>query len=219
MPRSRKSGNPLSAAPAASGYAMPAEWEPHAATWLAWPHNHDDWPGKFEPIPWVYAEIIRNLARHERVELIVNNARAQTQARKLLQQANALSANVHFHRWPTNRVWLRDSGCIFLTAQPGFARSDSREPALSLPKGRLSPHKPLAMKFRFNAWAKYPNWRHDEKIGTLMARAAHVHEIRPITNATLPTRARIVLEGGSIDVNGRGTLLTTEECLLSKVQE
>ena len=219
MPRSRKSGNPLSAAPAASGYAMPAEWEPHAATWLAWPHNHDDWPGKFEPIPWVYAEIIRNLARHERVELIVNNARAQTQARKLLQQANALSANVHFHRWPTNRVWLRDSGCIFLTAQPGFARSDSREPALSLPKGRLSPHKPLAMKFRFNAWAKYPNWRHDEKIGTLMAKAAHAHEIRPITNATLPTRARIVLEGGSIDVNGRGTLLTTEECLLSKVQE
>src|ERR1700691_1673151 len=117
MPRSRKSGNPLSASPAASGYAMPAEWEPHAATWLAWPHNHDDWPGKFEPIPWVYAEIIRNLARHERVELIVNNARAQTQASKVFQRANALTPNVHFHRWPTNRVWLRDSGCIFLTRQ------------------------------------------------------------------------------------------------------
>jgi agmatine deiminase len=215
---------------------MPAEWEPHAATWLAWPHNHDDWPGKFEPIPWVYAEIIRNLARHECVELIVNNARAQTQARRLLQRANALTPNVHFHRWPTNRVWLRDSGCIFLTPQPGFARSDSR--------GRLSPHEhreghdlsradqrpkkiralapeggSLALKFRFNAWAKYPNWRHDEKIGTLMAKAAQAHEIRPITNAALPTRTRIVLEGGSIDVNGRGTLLTTEECLLSKVQE
>jgi len=215
---------------------MPAEWETHAATWLAWPHNHDDWPGKFEPIPWVYAEIIRHLARHERVELIVNNARAQTQARRLLQRANALTPNVHFHRWPTNRVWLRDSGCIFLKPQPGFARSDSR--------GRLSPHEhreghdfsradqrpkkiralapecgPQALKFRFNAWAKYTNWRHDEKIGTLMAKAAHVHEVRPITNATLPTRARIVLEGGSIDVNGRGTILTTEECLLSKVQE
>jgi agmatine deiminase len=195
---------------------MPAEWELHAATWLAWPHNHDDWPGKFEPIPWVYAEIIRNVARHERVELIVNNARAQTQARNVLKRANAFTPNLHFHRWPTNRVWLRDSGCIFLAQQPGFARSDSR--------GRLSPHGSrkgdvLALKFRFNAWAKYPNWRHDEKIGTLMVKAAHAHEIRPMTNATLPSRARIVLEGGSIDVNGLGTLLTTEECLLSKVQE
>jgi agmatine deiminase len=190
---------------------MPAEWEPHAATLLAWPHNHDDWPGKFEPIPWVYAEIIRNLGKHERVELIVNNARAQTQVRKLLKRANALSANVRFHRWPTNRVWMRDSGCIFLARQPGFAGADSR--------GRLSPHKALALKFRFNAWAKYSNWRHDEKIGSHMACAAHADEIRPITNATLPTRARIVLEGGSIDVNGRGTILTTEECLLSKVQE
>src|SRR6202161_3687101 len=105
--------NPIEASPAALGYSMPAEWEPHAATWLAWPHNHDDWPGKFEPIPWVYAEIVRNLARHERVELIVNNARAQTQARRFLQRANALTPNVRFHRWPTNRVWLRDSGCIF----------------------------------------------------------------------------------------------------------
>ncbi|HEY6337592.1 MAG TPA: agmatine deiminase family protein [Candidatus Sulfotelmatobacter sp.] len=190
---------------------MPAEWEPHAATWLAWPHNHDDWPGKFEPIPWVYAEIIRNLAKHEQVELIVNNARAQTQARKLLRSANALSANVHFHRWPTNRVWVRDSGCIFLSAQPGFARADSR--------GRLSPHESLALKFRFNAWAKYSDWHRDEKIGSHMARGAHAREIRPITNSPLPTRARIVLEGGSIDVNGHGTILTTEECLLSKVQE
>src|SRR6266571_9112091 len=84
---------------------MPAEWEPHAATWLAWPHFKDDWPGKFEPIPWVYAEIIRNLARHERVELIVNNASAARQARKVLERADALSANLRFHRWPTNRVW------------------------------------------------------------------------------------------------------------------
>jgi agmatine deiminase len=202
---------------------MPAEWEHHAATWLAWPHNHDDWPGKFEPIPWVYAEIIRNLARHERVELIVNNARAQTQARKLLQRANALTPNVHFHRWPTNRVWLRDSGCIFLKKlHAGTGASPFRAERSKAAGHRGSgpiPSGPQALKFRFNAWAKYPNWRHDEKIGTLMAKAAHVHEIRPITNATLLSRARIVLEGGSIDVNGRGTLLTTEECLLSKVQE
>jgi agmatine deiminase len=186
---------------------MPAEWEPHAATWLAWPHYQGDWPGKFEPIPWVYGEIIRNLAKHERVELIVNNAAAARQARRVLERADSLSANVLFHHGPTNRVWLRDSGCIFLTAtQPGLARPDSR--------GRLSPHKPLALKFRFNAWAKYSNWRHDEKIGSLMAKAAHMQEIRPLSAGT-----RIVIEGGSIDVNGAGTILTTEECLLSKVQE
>jgi len=75
MPRSKHSSNTLSVSPAALRYRMPAEWEPHAATWLAWPHYHGDWPGKFEPIPWVYTEIIRNLARHERVELIVNDAR------------------------------------------------------------------------------------------------------------------------------------------------
>jgi agmatine deiminase len=194
-----------------AGFRMPAEWEPHAATWLAWPHYQGDWPGRFEPIPWVYAEIIRNLAKHERVELIVNNALATRQARKVLERADALSANVRFHRWPTNRVWLRDSGCIFITPQLGLARQDSR--------GRLSPrelHKtqPVALKFRFNAWAKYSNWRHDEKIGGLMARAAHVNEVRPLS-----TGERIVLEGGSIDVNGAGTILTTEECLLSKVQE
>ena len=130
---------------------MPAEWEPHAATWLAWPHYRGDWPGKFEPIPWVYAEIIRNLARHERVELIVNNAAAARQARKVLERADALSANIRFHRWPTNRVWLRDSGCIFLHV--------ARAPSPAKSRARLSAACPLALKFRFNAWAKYSNWR------------------------------------------------------------
>jgi agmatine deiminase len=191
---------------------MPAEWEPHAATWLAWPHYQGDWPGRFEPIPWVYAEVVRNLAKHERVELLVNDASSERKIRRFLDRANALSSNVRFHRWRTNRVWLRDSGCIFVApTQPGSARPDSREPALSLPKERLSPQ---ALKFRFNAWAKYWNWRHDEKIGSLMARASHVREIHPLSGGR-----RIVLEGGSIDVNGCGTLLTTEECLLSKVQE
>lgn len=199
---------------------MPAEWEPHSATWLAWPHYHGDWPGKFEPIPWVYAEIIRNLAKHERVELIVNNAAAARQARRVLDRADALSDNIRVHRWPTNRVWLRDSGCIFVARQPGFARPESQ--------GWLSPQEPLAIKFRFNAWAKYSNWRYDEKIGSFMAgvktptlfrkvrerRMGHPREIHPLSGGK-----RIVLEGGSIDVNGAGTILTTEECLLSKVQE
>jgi len=135
-----------SATPAALGYRMPAEWEPHEAIWMAWPHYRGDWPGKFEPIPWVYAEIIRNLAPHERVELVVADTPAERQARKLLERADVLLTNVRFHHWPTNRVWMRDSGCIFVTPQePGFAQPDSREPARSaealseaegLPKGR-----------------------------------------------------------------------------------
>lgn len=171
---------------------MPAEWEVHESTWLAWPHNHDDWPGKFEPIPWVYAEIIRNLSKHERVELIVTDAASEKRARKILQLANALNDNVRFHRWPTDRVWTRDSGCIFV--EQG---------------GHLS-----AVKWRFNAWAKYSNWKHDEKIGSHMAESTDAQEIRPLFR-----KQRVVLEGGSIDVNGQGTLLTTEECLLSKVQQ
>src|SRR5215472_5709726 len=95
-------------------YRMPAEWEPHAATWLAWPHYKLDWPGKFEPIPWVYAEIVRHLSRHESVELIVEDAAAQRVARGILKRAHALNENVRFHRWRTNRVWTRDSGCAFV---------------------------------------------------------------------------------------------------------
>jgi len=171
---------------------MPAEWELHAATWLAWPHYKGDWPGKFEPIPWVYAEIIRHLARHERVELIVNDSSSEKRARKTLGLANALSDNIRFHRWPTDRVWTRDSGCSFVVGGAKLA----------------------AIKWRFNAWAKYPNWKRDEKIGSLMAKAAEANEVRPASG-----KQRVVLEGGSIDVNGQGTLLTTEECLLSKVQQ
>src|SRR5437667_12739315 len=94
-------------------FRMPAEWEAHAATWLAWPHFRGDWPGKFESIPWVYAEIIRHLARHERVQLIVNDADAEQRIRKILKLAHALNDNVRFQRWLTNRVWTRDSGCTF----------------------------------------------------------------------------------------------------------
>jgi agmatine deiminase len=199
---------------------MPAEWEPHDATWLAWPHHRDDWPGKFEPIPWVYAEIIRHLARHERVELIVNDAASEKRARKVLDRANAISDNIRFHRWPTNRVWTRDSGCTF-TVAPSSARGDSPFDCAQGRLGRLSPRvfeqtetELVAAKWRFNAWAKYSNYQRDEKIGSFMATAANAREVRPVFG-----KHRVVLEGGSIDVNGQGTLLTTEECLLSKVQQ
>src|SRR5579863_5113238 len=207
-------------------FLMPAEWEPHVATWLAWPHFRGDWPGKFEPIPWVYAEIIRNLSRHEQVGLVVKDAAAEKLARKTLKRAHALNANVRFHRWATNRVWTRDSGCAFvragalalsssfekLNAGPEallHAKATSAGRAQSARAGQLA-----AIKWRFNAWAKYPNWKHDEKIGSLMADAAGVQEFRPMFG-----KNRVVLEGGSIDVNGCGSLLTTEECLLSRVQQ
>ena len=211
---------------------MPAEWEPHAATWLAWPHYKLDWPGKFEPIPWVYAEIIRYLSRHERVELVVKDAVAEKLARKTLKQAHALNENVRFHRWLTNRVWTRDSGCAFVI--PCGAGAPARETSkatiqaegqtphpiaknatrMGHNRGHVSSRQLAAIKWRFNAWAKYPNWQHDEKIGNLMAGAAGAQEIQPMF-----TNKRVVLEGGSIDVNGCGTLITTEECLLSRVQQ
>ena len=175
---------------------MPAEWEPHSATWIAWPHNQKDWPGKFEPIPWVYAEIVRNLCRFERVEIIVNDAAAERAARKVLRSANALSDQIRFHRWPTDRVWTRDSGCTFV-------------------KKRNSELTSLAgIHWRFNAWAKYSNWKKDQHIGRLMANATRADAFRPL----VVRDQDVELEGGSIDVNGQGTLLTTEECLLGKTQ-
>jgi agmatine deiminase len=219
---------------------MPAEWESHAATWLAWPHYEGDWPEKFEPIPWVFAEIIRNLAKYERVELIVRNASDAGKARRMLKRADALSQNIRFHGWATNRIWLRDSGCIFLKHGPapggnpvahqiqaaaryligmgqGLIHTNQHSPGTRTVRGRkkepVTSSANVALKFRFNAWAKYPNWRFDDRIGSLMANAARVQEVRPESLGS-----RIVLEGGSIDVNGVGTILTTEECLLSKQQ-
>jgi agmatine deiminase len=209
--------------PDASRFRFPAEWEPHAATWLAWPHFRGDWPGQFEPIPWVYAEIIRNLERHERVELIVNDADSEERAKKVLGRANALSGNVRFHRWATDRVWTRDSGCTFVLSNtlsrnsPAITtwNSDPTRPRQSASATRsLAPSCLAAIKWRFNAWAKYPNWKKDETIGSRMAKSAKAIEIRPMF-----AKKRVVLEGGSIDSNGRGTLLTTEECLLSTEQQ
>lgn len=171
---------------------MPAEWEPHAATWLAWPHHKLDWPGKFEPIPWVFAEIIRYLSRHERVELIVQDKAEETSARKILKRANAWNENIRFHRWPTDRVWTRDSGCSFVWSE-----------------GKLA-----ANCWRFNAWAKYSNWKRDVKIGGRMAEVAGAEEFRPKFRGK-----PVVLEGGAIEVNGAGTVIVTEECLMSRVQQ
>jgi agmatine deiminase len=191
---------------------MPAEWEPHEATWIAWPHNRSDWPGKFEAIPWIYAEIVRHLALVERVNILVNDEDAEAKARQILVRSHVLAekaaapgkaaGNLRFFRIPTNRVWTRDFG-------PIFVRRDSRKeeaPAVA------------ATAWRFNAWAKYDDWNLDVLAGADIASRLRVPAWQPERRINGEMQ-RIVLEGGSIDVNGRGTLITTEECLLSDVQQ
>jgi agmatine deiminase len=198
------------------GYRMPAEWEPHAATWLAWPHNAEDWPGKFQPIPWVYAEIVRHLARVEDVHILVNDAAAEKRARGVLRRNGVAMARVHFHHWPTDRVWTRDSGPIFVVKDLRVAPENGDD--LDLTLSRAGSSTVAVTNWKFNAWAKYPNWHHDDKIPGLVADLLALPQWTP-TLATANGPHRVVLEGGSIDVNGRGTLITTEECLLSEVQQ
>jgi len=172
------------------GFRIPAEWEPHAATWIGWPHNKSDWPGKFAPIPWAYAEIVRKVAPGEIVRILVNSAAHESQARRVLTKCGVDLARVEFFRFPTNRGWTRDFG-------PVFVRKDGPSPELAI------------ARFHFNAWAKYPDWKYDDKIPSLVAKRFKLRQVEP------KVRGRpVILEGGSIDVNGRGTLLTTEECLL-----
>jgi agmatine deiminase len=168
---------------------MPAEWEPHAATWIAWPHNTSDWPGKFAVIPWVYGEIVRRILPHEKVRILVNSSAHESRARRVLQKAGALSDDVQFFHIPTNRTWARDFGPLFVRGH------DSSLLAIA--------------GFRFNAWAKYPDWDLDCEVSRRIA----VETGHPFCPVDLRGE-RFVLEGGSIDVNGRGALLSTEECLL-----
>jgi agmatine deiminase len=182
---------PAAPSPAALDYRMPAEWAPHRAVWIAWPHNPDDWPGKFEPIPWVYVEIVRLLHRSERV-CIIALAEQERQARELLSRAGVDLARVTFLPFPTDRVWTRDSGATFVV--------DGR--------GRRA-----ALHWRFNAWAKYDNWSNDDALPARMAEHLGLPRWQPEKRGF-----RVVLEGGSIEVNGAGLVLTTEECLLSPVQ-
>ena len=188
----------LSAAtPRELGYRMPAEWERHEATWLAWPHNPEDWPGKFQPIPWIYAEIVRLLAAHERVNILIEDAKSKQRAEGILYRAGADLDQVSFYRWPTDRVWIRDYG-------PIFVRNHDGQVAIT--------------NWRFNAWAKYFDWEFDDKVPGRIKSFFKLPEWQPTVE--LPDgQRRLVLEGGSIDTNGQGILLTTEECLLSEVQQ
>ena len=169
------------------GFRMPAEWQPHEATWLAWPHEKTDWPGKFAPIPWLYGEIVRLLARVERVRILVDGPESEQSVRRVLKKTHADMAAVEFFHHATDRSWTRDF-C------PLFVKHRSGEVAIT--------------DWEFNGWAKYDNYTRDNAVPATLAHELGMRSFTP----------GLVLEGGSIDVNGAGKLLTTEECLLSDVQ-
>ena len=175
-------------------YRMPAEWEPHRATWISWPHHEPDWPGKLGPIPWVYAEIARVIADHEPLEILCHSDEVLASAGTALDAHGVRRDRVRLHVVPTDRVWLRDS------APTGIIDGDGRV---------------VLVNWAFNAWAKYDNWQQDAEVGRAIAGITGLARVEP----THPrTGERVVLEGGGIDVNGAGLLLVTEEWLLSTVQ-
>lgn len=170
-------------------YRMPAEWSRHEATWIGWPHNRTDWPGKFSAIKWVYAEIVRNVAPGEKVRILVDDDSKEREARSVLERSAVPLENVEFFHFPTNRGWSRDFGPIFVE--------------------KILAGEPAIADFRFNAWAKYDDFDKDDRIASSVARHLGFPILTPEHSGK-----RVVLEGGAIEVNGRGSLITTEECLL-----
>ncbi len=173
------------------GYSMPAEWEPHAATWLCWPHNPTDWPDKLDVIRWVYTEIVRKISPGETIRMLVNSRTEEKLARQYLTRAGADEQGVEFIVHPTNRGWTRDSGPVFLRRRVG-------------PKSESA-----IVHLHFNGWAKYTDWQRDHRVPETASAYLHKRLLHARHNGR-----DFVLEGGGIDVNGRGTLMTTEECYL-----
>lgn len=192
------------------GYRMPAEWEPHAATWLAFPHHRTDWPGKLSAIPLVFAEMARVLTEGERVRLLVANAAERERARKIFERAGVRMDRLDLVLAPTNRSWTRDYAPLFVKKGESRGAAAGKIPSaagkIRHPQGSL-----IAVKFRFDGWARYRDHKLDDAAGLDIAQHFAPQHHRPV----LPDGRFAVLEGGSIDVDGQGTLLTTEECLLT----
>ena len=169
-------------------FRLPAEWEKHEATWIGWPHNKEDWPGKFSPIPYVYSEIVKIISQWEIVRILVENENHEKKARKVLKSVGVGFDNIEFYKIKTDRNWLRDAGPQLVKDAAG---------------------KVNLIHFKFNAWAKYDNYKKDKYIPEFISGKMKL----PLYPAMYKDH-HVVLEGGSIDTNGKGTLLTTEECLL-----
>jgi len=171
---------------------LPAEWEKHQGTLLCFPHEGRDWPGKYAAIKWAFVEIIRKVTEFEPVYLVVKSEKIKTEVQELLKRAHANISNVRYIFQNTNRSWMRDSGPVVVQTHGG------RE----------------ALQFGFNGWAKYPNYLIDRQIPQAVAKTLGI----PLTKVTYNGR-QVILEGGSIEINGAGTLITTEECLMdSRIQ-
>jgi agmatine deiminase len=188
--------------PSDLGFSMPAEWEPHEATWLGWPHNPTDWPDKLDTIRWVYGEMVRRISTGELVRILINNSAEEKLARRYLTRAGCDLKRVQFVPYPTNRGWMRDSGPIFVRRKASRSRVKNRK------------NETAIVHFHFNAWAKYKDWQKDRRVPEMAARLLR----KQLFNAECDGRD-FVIEGGGIEANGRGSLLTTEECYLDpKVQ-
>lgn len=173
---------------------MPAEWERHDATWIGWPHHEPDWPGKFAPIPWVYTEIVRALGRFERVEILCHDEQVAEEAQACLRLHGVEEGQYRLHLQPTDRVWLRDSGATGVHLADGST---------------------ALVRWGFNAWAKYDNFALDNEVPARMAEISGL----PVINAVRHDNGQpLILEGGGIETDGAGSLLVTEEWLLSDVQ-
>jgi len=170
-------------------YFLPAEWEPHQATWIGWPHNINDWQGKFASIKWVYAEIVKYISHGEKVRILVQSKDHKLKAEYVLKSVSADLSNIEFFIKKTNRGWLRDSSLFFIKEKKELT----------------------AVDFKFNAWSKYNNYKLDDKIPSYISNKINLKKVTAEYNGQ-----QVVLEGGAVDTNGKGTLITTEECLLDK---
>ena len=174
-------------------YRMPAEWEPQKSTWIAWPHNKKDWPGKFEQIPIIFSKIVAEISKVQSVNILAKDKSDFKKALIFLNIFKAKIKNIKIIICKTDRAWTRD----FL---PIFIKDNKNRNILS--------------NWEFNGWAKYKNFKNDNKAFLEVKKFKKLKVIKPVYN-----KKNVVLEGGSIDVNGSGVLLTTKQCLLSKVQQ
>jgi agmatine deiminase len=200
--RARTPGGASDPTPFVQGYRMPAEWEAHAATWLAWPHEETDWPGKFPLIPWVFVELTRVLTRGERVRLIVAGAEQKRRAKAMLKSSGVDLGRVDFVKARTDRSWTRDFVPTFVVRS---GRATAAAPRVA------------SIGWRFDGWKRYPNHEHDVSAGKVAAKFIDAPRFEPVVTLG-KRRHHVVLEGGAIDVDGEGTLLATEECLLDGKQ-
>lgn len=166
-------------------YRMPAEWEPHQATWLTWPHDEAHWPGKFEKIPAIWARMVKELESGEEVHINIHDDKTRHVAESALEKVGSSGKNVHFHSIRNQFSWARDHGPIFV---------------------RDKNNKVVITNWKYNAWGEKWPFEVDDQIPSHIAKILNLPEIK------IP----MVLEGGSIDVNGDGVLLTTKSCLLNK---